>query len=164
MKARIALALAMILVLLAAGSVPLALADDAVVPFQATYVTHPGVPVFDPATGILTVEVTAEGQATHLGNSTWFSEMWVDTTPPPPLDPIPFIQGGSMTFKSADGAELSGTFSGFAIPNPTGNRFWGTFVIAVGNGRLEGTTGGGTYWGGVTGAEGMLYFKGTLTK
>jgi hypothetical protein len=161
MKARIVLVLALILVVVSSASVT---ASGATVPFKATYVTHPGTPVFDPATGILRVAIPAEGQATHLGNSTWYSEMWVDTTPPAPLPPIPFIQGGTMTFTAADGAELSGTFAGFAIPNATGTEFWGTYEITDGSGRLKGTTGDGKYWGTVVGKEGMLYFDGMLQK
>jgi hypothetical protein len=163
MKARIVLVLALILVLVLASSASVA-ASGATVPFKATYVTHPGSPVFDPTTGILRVAIPAEGQATHLGNSTWYSEMWVDTTPPFPLPPMPFIQGGEMTFTAANGAELSGTFEGFAIPNPTGTEFWGTYEITGGTGRLSGTTGDGRYWGAVVGTEGMLYFDGMLYK
>jgi hypothetical protein len=133
-------------------------AGDAVVPFKAHIQTYPE--IVDITDGILTIEVSGEGQATHLGQCTWYSEFQVDTTQNPNL------QTGTMEFTAANGDQLFGTFAGEATPPTPGvpTEFWGAFEITGGTGRFEGVTGAGDYWGKAEGDEGKLYFDGMLTK
>ena len=156
MKARILLVL-LVLAVVMASSGSMAAAGGAVVPFKATYVTHPRtVGVED---GVLTIEIPAEGQATHLGESTWYAVMWVDTRF------YPWPQGtDEMTFTAANGDQLFGSYIGYAIPTETGVEFWGDIQISGGSGRFEGVTGAGTYEGSCGESEGILHFDGTLTK
>jgi hypothetical protein len=156
MKARVLLILvALALVMASSGSI--VAADGAVVPFKARYVTHPE--TVDVTGSVLTIEIPAEGLGTHLGNSTWFATMWVDTKF------IPFTQGAEdMVFTAANGDQLFGSYAGYALPTATGVKFWGTFQISGGTGRFEGTTGAGTYEGICGDTEGILYFDGMLNK
>ena len=158
MKARILLVLAIALVLVVASSaLTVAAAAGAVVPFKAHYQTYPE-PVGSPTNGILTLAIPGEGQATHLGRSTWYADMQVD------LSQVPNVQTGTMVFTAANGDQLFGTFAGNSTP-PTGPvEFWGDFEITEGTGRFEGVTCTGTYSGTAESAEGMLYFDGKLTK
>jgi hypothetical protein len=156
MKARVLLILvALAIVLASSGSI--VVADGAVVPFKARYVTHPE--TVDVTGGVLTIEIPAEGLGTHLGHSTWYATMWVDT------NPFPWPQGAEdMVFTAANGDQLLGSYWGYAIPTSEGVEFWGTFVISSGTGRFEGTTGAGAYEGTCGDTAGILYFDGTLTK
>ena len=83
-------------------------AGDAVAPFlffklnKAHIQTYPE--IRDITDGILTIEVSGEGQATHLGQCTWYSEFQVDTT----QNPNP--QTGTMEFTAANGDQLFGAF------------------------------------------------------
>jgi hypothetical protein len=156
MKARILLVLLALAVVMA-GSGSMVAAGGAVVPFKATYVTHPRTVGMEG--NVLTIEIPAEGQATHLGESTWYAEMWVDT------NPYPWTQGtDDMTFTAANGDQLFGSYIGQAVPTETGVEFWGEIQISGGSGRFEGVTGAGTYWGECGASEGILHFEGTLTK
>jgi hypothetical protein len=155
MKARIVLALAMILVLIAASSASVA-AKGAVVPFKATYHTYPE--MVDISQTGLTLAIPGEGQATHLGRSTWYADSWVTFGAPNNH------QWGNMTFTAANGDHLLGTFDGQAYLSNGTNVFWGTFEITEGTGRFAGATGAGDYWGTAQENEGMLYFDGMLTK
>ena len=155
MKARILLIL-VALAMVMATSGPMVVAADAVVPFKATYVTHPNtVGMVD---GVLMLEIPAEGKATHLGKSTWYAEMWVDT------NSYPWPQGADMTFTAANGDQLFGSYNGYAIPTEEGVEFWGDFQIGGGSGRFEGATAAGTYWGACGDSEGILHFDGMLTQ
>jgi hypothetical protein len=156
MKARIVLlVLALAVVMASSGSI--VMADGAVVPFKARYVTHPEQVGFED--GVLLIEIPAEGLGTHLGLSTWFATMWVDT------NFYPFTQGADdMVFTAANGDQLFGSYAGYALPTATGVKFWGTFQISGGTGRFEGTTGAGTYEGICGDTEGILYFDGMLNK
>jgi hypothetical protein len=119
-------------------------------------VTHPQ--TVDVTNGVLTVEIPAEGQATHLGKSTWYAVMWVDT------NSYPWPQGAPMSFTAANGDQLFGAYTGVAIPTETGVEFWGDFEITGGTGRFDGATAVGTYWGVCGTGEGILHFDGMLTK
>lgn len=156
MKTRILLMVVALIVVMA-GSGSLVVVADPVVPFKATFVTHPSIVGFDPVTGILTVKIPAEGQATHLGESTFYADMWVDTTT------LPNGQTGVMTFTAANGDQLLGSYEGHSTPPPNAE-FWGDFEISGGTGRFDGVEGSGAYWGAVEGEEGLLYFDGMLTK
>lgn len=156
MKARILLMVALTLVMAGSLSVGPAAADDAVVPFRARYETYPEAEFVPPF--YLKVAIPAAGQATHLGESTWYADMWVCLTEEPNPQ-----WSDNMTFTAANGDKLFGTYEGWGTPIPD-PEFWGTFEITGGTGRFEGVTGSGDYRGQVTGETGMLYFEGTLTK
>jgi len=158
MKTRNLLLVALALVVAGSVSVAPAAADDAVVPFHATYATQP-TPVGPPANGVITLAIPGEGKATHLGESAWYANSWVD------MKPYPWIQTGEMEFTAANGDQLFGTFAGEGVPTgATSVRFEGKFTITGGTGRFEGVTGTGTYHGTADGNEGMLYFDGELFK
>lgn len=125
------------------------------VPFRATYETYPQVVGFN--AGVLTLAIPGVGQGTHLGKSTWYADSWVDT------NVFPFQQTGDMTFTTANGAHLYGTFSGIGIPGEGGSvSFEGSYVITHGDGRFEGATGSGAYSGSAVGELGNLEFEGVL--
>jgi hypothetical protein len=164
MKARSFLLSALLLVLLLAGSIPAA-AGGATVPFKAMYVMQPQVVGID-ENGCNIQQLPGEGQATHLGDSTWYSDAVAC------IDPATMagVQYGSSIFTAADGAQLIGTFSGVAkiVFGPAGPQaeFSGTYWVTEGTERLWGYTGSGKYWGTALLAVGTgeLYFEGTLTK
>jgi hypothetical protein len=152
--------LLVVLALVVAGSISVvpAAADDAVVPFHATYATQP-TPVGPPANGVLTLAIPGQGRATHLGESTWYTDSRVDT------NQVPFVQTGDMEFTAANGDQLFGSYAGVGIPTgATSVRFEGNFTITRGTGRFEDVTGTGTYEGTADGNEGILHFDGELTK
>ena len=159
MKARIVLALAVILIMVSSASVT---ADSAVVPFKGAYVTHPKEVGF--TGGVITLEITAEGEATHLGLSTWYADSWVDTKV------FPLEQTGVITFTAANGDKLFMTFGGIGVPTAAGIEFSGDYTITGGDGRFEGAGGAGKYKGsaqmGPPGEAGLgeIYFDGTLAK
>jgi hypothetical protein len=69
-----------------------------------------------------------------------------------------------MTFTAANGDQLFGSYTGYAVPTETGVDFWGDFQISDGSGRFEDVTGAGTYEGSCGDSEGILHFDGMLTK
>jgi hypothetical protein len=164
MKPRMLLALAMILVLLVAGSAPVAAKDTAgpEVPFKAAFVTHPSV-IWSSPGPTFQVDIPAKGQATHLGdNVTWYSLMGVAYG----------AQWGEMTFTADNGDKVFGEFAGHGVPNSTWTEtsYSGTYEFTGGTGRFEGAGGSGIYWG-TSGiavspnqALGVLYFEGSLIK
>lgn len=128
---------------------------DPVTPFKATYTTNPQ--VVSVIGGVITLSITGEGKATHLGKSTWYADSWVDT------NQFPFLQTGDMNFTAANGDQLFGNFSGIAIPDANGKiNFQGTYDITSGTGKFEGATGSGNYSGWALGNAGHLEFDGTL--
>ncbi|MFN2165666.1 MAG: hypothetical protein ACK2U9_05355 [Anaerolineae bacterium] len=155
MKTRIPLALALILVLVVAGSAPVA-AAGATVPFRAALQTYPEETGFDPATGILTMDVPGEGRATHLGRSVFESTAYINT-----YSPLPYPQLTYGTLIAANGDRLNVDMAGTVVPF-AGEGSWE--VSAGGTGRFAGVTGAGIYWYGFDGEEWHLYFEGTLTK
>ena len=160
MKARVLVVLALVVLMASSGAV--VVSADAVVPFRATYVTYPTQVGF--ADGVITLEIPGEGLGTHLGLSTWYADSWVDTNPWPD---DPFVQTGEMTFTAADGAELSGSFAGLAVPTgDTTVEFSGEFEASGDDGRFDGMTAVGTYGGMADMAvgQGILCFDGMLTK
>jgi hypothetical protein len=164
MKTRILLALVMVLILTMAGSASVA-AGGAVVPFRAFYAMHPMV-VGEDEQNCNIQQLPGEGQATHLGTSTWYSDAraCVDS------ETFSGTQFGSSIFTAANGDQLIGTFSGVATirMTPTGPQaeFSGTAWVTEGTGRFAGYTGTLAYWGTAwpTQGTGELYFDGTLTK
>jgi len=166
MKTRIPLALAMIMILVVAGSAPVA-AGETTVPFHAFFAMQPMIVGMDPQ-GCLIQELPGEGQATHLGRSAWYSDALACLDPTTMSGP----QYGTSIFTAANGDQLIGTFSGIAtiVMTPAGPlaEFSGTYWVTEGTGRFVGYTGTGAYWGTATASlpenTGELTFDGTLTK
>jgi hypothetical protein len=160
MKTRILLVLALVLVLIVAGSVSVA-AKGAVVPFKAFYAMQPRVVGTDPQ-GCNIQELPGEGRATHLGKSTFYSDAVAC--------PAAGTQYGTLIFTAANGDQLIGAFSGVAaiVMTPAGPlaEFSGTGYVTGGTGRFAGYTGTLDYWGTAWPVQGTgeLYFDGTLTK
>ena len=162
MKPRMLLALAVLLVLLMAGSLPAA-ADGATVPFEGFYDVSPRTVGVDQY-GCTLDEFPSVGQATHLGSSTWYS----DATSCLDFTTWTGTQTGTSIFTSVDGSQLIGTFSGVAeivfepFPHAVFN---GNYWVTEGTGRFEGYVGQGVYEGtAILGLTGEITFEGTLTK
>src|SRR5512142_2506442 len=102
MKTKLVLTLIMILVLLVAGGVPV-MADDSTVPFEAFYAMSPRIVGVDPQ-GCNIQQLPGVGEATHLGNSTWYSDARAC--------PGTWMQFGDATWTAANGDKLYGGFSG----------------------------------------------------
>lgn len=162
MKGKTLLMLALAMVLAAASNAStVATAAGAEVPFKATYMMHPK-PVGEINSCIIQ-ELPGEGNATHLGLSTFYSDAIACTDT--------LTQAGDMLFTAANGDQLFGGFAGSIAFSPDflSVDFWGYYWITGGTGRFEGVTGGGTYWGTaklglVGGDEGILYLDGVLNK
>ena len=158
MNKKIVILLAMILILgLAASTSSVVSADEAVVPFKATYATTISSSPGDPGCNNLVIHGT--GKAAHLGKSRMDS-----------LSIACFAaltQTGSLEFTSANGDKLFGSFSGtlaFSGPIVT---FWGSYEMTDdGTGRFDGNTGTGTYSGkaSLVTNKGTITFKGELHK
>lgn len=161
MKTKNLLILALILVMAGSPSVGSAAASGAEVPFKAAVHNSTVVSVVDNCHGKgipgLLLQVTGEGYATHLGETTWYTDdMWgcFDGT-----------QGGTMEFTAANGDQLFGAFVGtWTDVPPAPVTFQGIFWITGGTGRFEGVTGTGNYSGTSSRGDHMLYFDGSLTK
>jgi hypothetical protein len=152
------LALAMLLVLLVAGSVPAA-AGGATVPFKAFYLVHPTVVGVDQY-GCRLQQFPGEGEATHLGESLFYAD--AKSCPNG-------VQTGVGTWTAANGDQLFGGLEGIGymimIDGVLTAVFEGTYYMDGGTGRFEGYTGSGDYWGtAIPLVSGELYFEGTLTK
>ncbi len=107
MKTRILLVLAMVLVLVVAGSASVA-AKGATVPFRSTLATTPV--VNGGGSGYFTLAIPGEGRSTHLGRTTWYADCTVYLPAPDP----PLVQICTMTFYAANGDELYGETDGYA--------------------------------------------------
>jgi len=160
MKARIVVALAVILIM--AGSASVA-AGGATVPFKASYAMLPQI-VGEDEHGCFIQQLPGTGQATHLGRSTWYSDAKACQ--------MSGTQFGTSIFTAANGDQLIGTFSGITAIHmtPAGPQveFSGTAWVTEGTGRFAGYTGTLAYWGTASLVAspntGKLYFNGTLTK
>ena len=151
--------LALTLALVLTASAPVAASDgDAVVPFKAVYNMSPQIVGVD-SNGCNIQVLPGVGKATHLGESTFYSDAVAC--------PSTLSQSGDMLFTADNGDQLWGSFEGdLAFSFPTVH-FWGDFQITGGTGRFEGVTGSGTYEGTAVvtpGGKGILYFDGTLHK
>ncbi len=155
MKTRFVLALAMILVLFVAGSVPLASADP-VVPFRASFNCRIQVVGVENDFCLMHV-LHCDGQGTHLGEKVKFYTSDTRTC-------FDGSQHGGMTLTADNGDHLFGDFVGNHAGFPGTVTFGGEFRITGGDGRLAGVTGEGEYWGTAEGEAGLLYFGGKLTK
>ena len=158
MSKRISIALAIVLVLALTSGVWLsASAHGAVVPFKGYYIAHPKVIGVD-SSGCLIQQMTGEGDATHLGTSTWVSDAL--------SCPATWEQTGDITFSAANGDELWMSFSGTFSFDPSGNAiFQGEYTITGGTGRLADSGGTGEYRGmAIPNSVGEISFDGTLEK
>lgn len=128
---RIAFALAALAVLSLAG--PAAAGEE--VPFKGSLegdVTE----MFDPATGLVDVDIDAAGAATQLGRFT------LDI--PHVVNPATHTAVGTYQFTAANGDTLTATFTGLATPTATPGVLYieETATITGGTGRFAGATGG----------------------
>ena len=163
MKPRMLRVLAVLLVLLIASSVPAA-AGGPTVPFKAFYMVSPTNEGTNEQ-GCNIHKFPSVGDATHLGEGTWYSDAITCMD-----SPTTGTQSGTSIFTADNGAQLSGTFSGvaafeFSTGEPVAH-FSGTYWVTSGTGRLAGYTGTGKYWGTARplAGAGEIYFEGTLTK
>ena len=135
---------------------------NAVVPFHGVYYVDALVNICDLNGDMIPESICgsldADGKARHLGKSNWISSTTIENalSDPGPL----WDQDGDMTFTSADGSQLMGTYEG--TYDGTGGS--GSYEITSGNGRFTGATGSGTYFW-IDNPDGLNYleFNGTLT-
>jgi hypothetical protein len=163
MKPRMLLALAILLVLLMAGSVPAA-ADGPQVPFRTIIMVQPTYagPLLDENNNVVGFRLSVEGygDVMHLGASTWHADMWVNATT------APNTLGADMTFTAANGDTLTGSYLGEGQVVEVYNHCWADFVITGGTGRFANVTGGGKLegWHPLDGSPGPVAFDGVLLK
>ena len=152
MKARIVLALAMILIMVSSASVT---ADGATVPFRAYFVGPCNLVVCDAAYDCTYDISGGEGQATHLGtfDLVGLSVLSLGQGFPP------YPYHSDQTFTAANGDQLF-----IVVDGAWDGTFVADFAITGGTGRVEGVTGGGAFWAWYDGTLGYAYFDGTLTK
>ncbi|MEJ2542355.1 MAG: hypothetical protein P8188_20740 [Gemmatimonadota bacterium] len=102
----------------------------------------------------LNLTISAEGQATHLGQYSSTANAVVTFT-----SPTTAVFDGGGTFTAADGDDLAFTYTGDFLPGPVAGGH-GTYVIAGGTGRFEGATGSGVFnsEGGQTTFDGDVCF------
>ena len=152
-KMRIFLLLALTLVLVSATLMSASAASSSV-PFKAYIKTYPNIVAIEPDR--LVVEIPGEGFATHLGKTSWFSDMQA------------YFNGdqtGTMEFTAANGDQLFGKYKGVWSGDPAeAVEFEGRIKITGGTGRFEGVKGTGTYKGTAGASSGDLYFEGMLSK
>jgi len=126
-------------------------------PFKGEYKTFPKIKYFTPAGPV--VEINAEGNATHLGKSTWYGLQLAKFTGE--------IVGYNFVFKAANGDRFWGTYDGEGFQEfpPYGLiEFDGYIYVEDGDGRFTGAKGTIHYYGEATLDEGILIFDyGTLT-
>jgi hypothetical protein len=156
MKTRNLFLLALILALFMAGAVPAtAIAGHPVVPLKGHYLVHPQ--ILGMENGCLVQKFPAEGQATHLGESTFVSNdarSCFDGT-----------QYGTIEFTADNGDLLWMSYAGTHAGYPGPVIYGGTYTITGGTGRFEGASGSGAYWGSsAMDGHGTFFFDGTLIK
>jgi hypothetical protein len=128
------------------------------VPFHAAFNT-----VFESTLNfpIISVHVTGDGEATHLGRTA------TETT-----NQMGNILTGATTatyhFTAANGDEVVAEFDFVALPTPTGFTFTGTWEITGGTGRFTNASGSGTLEGradftGPTNGVGSFTMIGTIS-
>jgi hypothetical protein len=152
-KMRIFLLLALTLVLASATLMSASAASTSVL-FKAYIKTYPNIVAIEPDR--LVVEIPGEGFATHLGKTSWYSDMKA------------YFNGdqtGTMEFTAANGDKLFGKYEGVWSGDPAvAVEFEGTIEITRGTGRFKGVKGTGTYQGTAGASSGDLYFEGMLSK
>jgi hypothetical protein len=128
------------------------------VPFRADFNT-----VFESTVNfpIVSVHVTGDGEATHLGRTA------IETT-----DQVVNLLTGAATatyhFTAANGDEVVVELDFLALPTPTGFTLTGTWAISGGTGRFTNASGSGTIEGradftGPTGGVGQFTMIGTIS-
>lgn len=128
-------------------------------PFTAEYYVTVTVTSFDDATGTMVATLSATGEGTELGTSTWESNTTVHNTFGNP----PWYQEGTQVFTAEDGSKLIGTFEGKTYPVGEAMGGSGHYLITEGTGKYKGVTGSGTYyWEPTANPENYLKFEGLL--
>lgn len=157
MGKKICLALSLVLLFaLASGTWAGASAGDPVVPFKGDYITYPVLTI--PGYPCWTYSIPAVGEATQLGESTFFSTL---------IGCVGGGQSGSIDFTAANGDQLFTSFTGQSTRSGDTVSFVGTYTIEGGTGRFAGAEGKGEYrgWSGLNeGDTGGISFNGTLEK
>ena len=107
------------------------------------------------------VEIEAEGVATYLGNSTFFSPLLPGAEPGDPAT-------GPLTFSAANGDELA-TFAVSFVEPPDETGFFtfaGSWDVTGGSGRFKNSTGCGTFEGSGSfdTGTGEISFDGEISK
>ncbi len=117
----------------------------AVVPFKGEYVTQVQIESIIPP--LVTMNITAEGNATHLGKSSWEAVQMVFLPNPNSADPT-YLYSDLITFTAANGDQLFGNYVGEAYWEVgVGSTFSGTMYITSGTGRFLGASGELPYYG-----------------
>ena len=121
--------------------------NNGMVPFRGTYTTVVAEAGFVPPSTVL-LDLWGEGNASYLGQSTWYSLSSVDVTTG--------AQWGSTAEIAANGDEFHYDYlGGSVVDTETGlTSFWGDWTVTGGTGRFAGATGGGTYEGIADGTQG----------
>ena len=129
------------------------------VPFRAAFDT-----VFESTVNfpIVSVHVTGDGKATHLGRTA------IETTD----QEVNLLTGASTAtyhFTAANGDELVAEFNFLALPTPTGFTLIGDWEITGGTGRFTNASGSGTLEGradftSATGGVGHFTMTGTISR
>ena len=117
--------------------------DRSVRPFKAEYETFTELCAPPNDSGYVTICITAEGNATHLGNSTWEASQLINFG-------TLSGYGVGIIFTAANGDQISGgpyTLFFEPLEGEPGNAFWGTIYIDSGTGHFEGVEGELPYYG-----------------
>jgi hypothetical protein len=129
------------------------------VPFRGTYTTVVAEAGFVPPSTAL-LDIWGEGNATYLGQSTWYSLSSVDINTGE--------QWGSTVEIAANGDEFHYDYLGEAVVDEDTGRtsFWGDWTVTGGTGRFAEATGGGTYEGTAEGTQGtgQITFVGEISQ
>lgn len=120
---------------------------NGMVPFRGTYTTVVSEAGFVPPSTVQ-LDIWGEGNATYLGQSTWYSLSSVDINTGE--------QWGSTAEVASNGDELHYDYLGGSGVDPDSGItfFWGEWTVTGGTGRFADATGGGTYEGTADGTQG----------
>jgi hypothetical protein len=128
-------------------------------PFMGEYYVTVAVTSFNEVTGTMVAVLSATGEGTELGTSTWESNTTVHNTFSSP----PWYQEGTQVFTAEDGSKLIGTFEGKTYPVGEAMGGSGHYLITEGTGKFKDVTGSGTYtWKPTANPENYLKFEGLL--
>lgn len=132
--------------------------ERSVRPFKGNYVNSVQVCAPPDADGFLKLCITGEGNATHLGNSTYYAEQMYNFGTEEGY-------GLEITFTAANGNQFSGglySLNGEIFPEG-GRSFFGTIPIDSGTNHFEGIEGEIEYYGECTPEDGCwIKFNGWL--
>jgi hypothetical protein len=110
-------------------------------PFKGDYIAN--VQFIGQEGPIVTLHIEAEGNATHIGNSTWVGNQYVNYTNAPDITLF-----GEYIMTAANGDRFWGTFDGEGVHNEGEKAsFSGMMYVEDGDGRFEGAGGELPYYG-----------------